>query len=315
MPHERSYLMTKITQATPEGECPTWMNFLNEITLGDAELQDYLQRVAGYALTGSVEEHALFFFYGKGGNGKSVLINTLGRIVGDYQVVAPSTTFTEKKVEGHPTDLASLHGARLVVVNETSEGKYWDEVRIKSVTGGDSITARHIAKDFFSFRSSWKLFISGNNKPSIRNVDAAMMRRIHMICFEFSVDPQNIDKRLEEKLWAERNGILAWALKGCLEWQRLGGLFPPQKVIEDTKEYFREEDVILNWLEERCVLDPGAKAEVGKLFCDWESWARKNGEFPGSKKLFSQKLSARNFAKSRSGEAGARHFIGIKLKK
>ncbi len=236
-PHERADRMTKITTATPAGDSAIWRQFLAEVTGGDAELQAYLQRMTGYALTGSTQEHALFFLYGTGANGKSVFVNTLATILGDYAANAPMDTFMETRTDRHPTDMAGLRGARFVAAIETEQGRRWAESKVKSLTGGDKISARFMRQDFFEFFPQFKLFVAGNHKPAIRNIDEAMKRRLHLIPFTVTVQPERRDKHLQQKLLAERDGILAWAVQGCLDWQRLGRLSPPQQVLEATEEW------------------------------------------------------------------------------
>jgi len=140
---------------------------------------------------------------------------------GEAEVLTDSMdTFTASQTERHPTDMAMLRGARLVTAQETEEGRYWAESKIKSLTGGDPVTARFMRQDFFTYQPTFKLVIVGNHRPGIRNVDDAMRRRLHLIPFTYK--PPRPDKDLPERLRAERPGILAWAVQGCLEWQRVG---------------------------------------------------------------------------------------------
>ena len=311
--HDRADRMTKITTATPAGDCPTWRRFLAEVTGGDADLQAYLQRVSGYCLTGSTREHALFFLYGTGANGKSVFVNTLATILGDYAASAPMDTFMETRSDRHPTDMAGLRGARFVASIETEQGRRWAESKVKSLTGGDKISARFMRQDFFEFWPQFKLVIAGNHKPAIRNVDEAMKRRLHLIPFTITVPPERRDKHLQQKLLAERDGILAWALEGCLAWQRLGRLDPPPQVVAATEEYFEAEDALGRWLEERCVREANAKSLTAELFTDWKQWAEAAGEFVGSQRRFSDLLITRGVEKWRNA-AGIRGFRGVGLK-
>jgi len=311
--HDRADRMTKITTATPAGDCPTWRRFLAEVTGGDADLQAYLQRVSGYCLTGSTQEHALFFLYGTGANGKSVFVNTLATILGDYAASAPMDTFMETRSDRHPTDMAGLRGARFVSSIETEQGRRWAESKVKSLTGGDKISARFMRQDFFEFWPQFKLFVAGNHKPAIRNVDEAMKRRLHLIPFTVTVPPERRDKHLQHKLLAERDGILAWALEGCLAWQRLGRLDPPSQVVAATEEYFEAEDALGRWLEERCVREANAKSLTAELFTDWKQWAEAAGEFVGSQRRFSDLLITRGVEKWRNA-AGIRGFRGVGLK-
>lgn len=309
--HDRPAYMTKITSASPQGDCPVWLEFLDTVTGGDVELQRYLQRMAGYCLTGVTTEHALFFLYGTGANGKSVFANTLTAITGDYATVAAMDMFMASHGDRHPTDMAGLRGARVVSAIETEQGSRWAESKLKALTGGDKITARFMRQDFFEFMPQFKLLVVGNHKPSIRNVDEAMRRRLHMIPFTVTIPAHKRDKRLPDRLLAERDGILAWALQGCLEWQRTG-LKPPASVLAATEEYFEAEDALGRWLEERCDQAPHLQDTSQRLYADWKSWADANGEFPGSNKRFSETLANRGFARANTNKA--RGFRGLALR-
>jgi putative DNA primase/helicase len=194
--------ITKITAATPDGNCPIprWQSFLSRITGGDVELMRYLRRVAGYALTGDTSEDALFFLWGLGANGKSVFSGTVTGIVGDYAKTTPMETFTATKNDRHPADLAALRGARLVTATESQADRSWDEAKIKLLTGGDKIAARFMRQDFFEFTPQFKLMISGNHRPKIRNVDEAMTRRMNLIPFAVTIPVDQRDKNLSKKL-------------------------------------------------------------------------------------------------------------------
>ena len=183
------------------------------MTDGDHELVAFLQRVAGYALTGSTSAHALFFLYGTGANGKSVFVNTVAGILGDYHRTAPIETFTASSHERHPTDLAGLRGARLVTAVETEEGRRWAESRIKALTGGDKIAARFMRQDFFEFTPQFKLLIAGNHKPGLRSVDEAIRRRFNLIPFAVTIPDEERDENLTDNLKAEWPGILAWMIE------------------------------------------------------------------------------------------------------
>ena len=176
--HDARAYLTKITGVAPDDACPTprWCAFLERI-MGD-DVIEYLRRVAGYSLTGSTQEHALFFCYGLGANGKTTFLNAITGCAGDYHRAAPIETFTASNHDQHPTDLAGLRGARLVTAIETEEGRRWAESRIKSLTGGDKIAARFMRQDFFEYTPQFKLIIAGNHKPGLRSVDEAIRRRL-----------------------------------------------------------------------------------------------------------------------------------------
>jgi putative DNA primase/helicase len=310
--NDRADRMTKITTATPGGDCPQWMAFLSDIAGGDVDLQVYLQRMVGYCLTGVTSAHALFFLYGTGANGKSVFANVISTILGDYAATASMDTFVETRGDRHPTDLAGLRGARFVTAIETEQGRRLNESKVKAITGGDKISARFMRQDFFEYTPQFKPVIVGNHKPAIRNIDEAMKRRMHMIPFTVTIPPERRDSRLTEKLLAERDGILAWAVAGCLAWQR-EGLKPPASVVSATEEYFEAEDALGRWLDERCVRAPNAKSLTAELFTDWKQWAEAAGEFIGAQRRFSDLLITRGIEKWRNG-MGVRGFQGIGLK-
>lgn len=311
-PHDRADRMTKIASATPRGACPHWLAFIDQVTQGDKAFADYLQRFAGYCLTGSTQEHALFFLYGTGANGKSVFVNTLFTLLGDYAANAPMDTFMETRGDRHPTDLAGLRGARFVGATETEQGRRWNESKIKEITGGDRVSARFMRQDFFTYLPQFKLVIAGNHKPALRNIDEAMRRRLHLIPFALTVPPEKRDPRLQERLLTERDGILAWVVEGCLIWQR-EGLKPPKVVVEATNEYFEAEDILGRWLEECCVQHPNAKALTMDLFNSWKDWSEASGEFVGTQRRFADLLLTKGLQKWRNA-VGSRGYQGIGVK-
>jgi P4 family phage/plasmid primase-like protien len=249
--------------------------------------------------------------YGTGANGKSVFINTIAAILGDYATVAPIDMFMAAAGERHPTDMAGLRGARLVSATETEQGRRWAESKLKTLTGGDKITARFMRADFFEFVPQFKLVIAGNHKPEIRNIDEAMRRRLHLIPFTVTIPPGERDQKLPEKLLAERDGILAWIVEGCRNWQQFG-LKPPRAVTAATDEYFAAEDALGRWIEEACDKQANLISPSGVLFAAWKHWAESNGEFAGSIKRFSENLSNRGFESYRQSKA--RGFRGLALR-
>lgn len=303
--------MTKVTAVAPSGACPVFLAFLERIMASDADLISYVQRVLGYALTGDTSEHALFFGYGTGGNGKSVLIDTAAGILGDYSRSAPIEAFAESIGERHPTELAGLQGARLVTAVETEDGRRWAESRIKTLTGGDKISARFMRQDFFEYQPQFKLLIAGNHKPGLRTVDEAMRRRFHLIPFAVSIPESERDGGLKDKLRAEWPGILAWMIQGCLRWQEIG-LSPPVAVRRATSAYLEAEDLLGAWLDECCDADPCEWEPSANLFASWKAHAERAGEKSGSSKRLGQMLENRGFQPKRT--SCARGFEGLRLK-
>ena len=293
--HQRHEYITKITAAgIDRSACLIWLKFLDRVTGGDADLRLFLQRLAGYCLTGCTREHALAFFYGLGANGKSVFILTLTNLLYEYAKTAPIATFMATGNEQHPTDLAGLRGARLVTAIETEDGRRWAESKIKALTGGDKIAARFMRQDFFEFIPQFKLLIAGNHKPALRNVDEAIRRRLHLIPFNVTIPAEERDLRLAAKLEAEWPGILQWAVEGCLEWQRQG-LNPPRAVLDATEAYLKAEDRLAAWIDEGCEVGRQCLAPAGALFASWRAWCEAAEEKPGSQKAFSQALYDRGF--------------------
>jgi len=302
--------ITTVAPAPPGSRGVLWDQFLHRVMGGDQELVSFLQRAAGYALTGLTVEHALFFLYGTGRNGKGVFLNTLTGILGDYASVAPMETFTASNMAQHPTDLASLRGARLVTAQETEEGRQWAEAKIKALTGGDPITARFMRQDFFTFTPQFKLFIAGNHKPGLRGVDEAMRARLNLIPFTVTIPREERDPHLVDKLRDEWPAILRWMIDGCLDWQERG-LCVPDVVRLATDEYLDGEDALSLWLSE-CTHQLSYQSEtVADLYKSWEDWAKQAGEHPGSRKQFSQNMQARGYSSTRKNKA--RTISGIEL--
>jgi putative DNA primase/helicase len=310
-PASQTDYMTKIAGAAPGGDCPLWCAFLSRITDGDQEFQRFLQRMAGYCLTGKTTEDALFFLYGTGANGKSVFLNTISGVMGDYAKPAPIETFIASRSEHHPTGLAGLQGARLITAVETEEGRQWAEAKLKTLTGGDRIPARFMRQDFFEYAPQFKLAIAGNHKPGLRSVDEAMRRRFHLLPFTVTIPASERDSELEEKLRREGGGILRWMIDGCLAWQSQR-LCPPKVVRDATAEYLAAEDALARWVEDRCVTGGNNRGTTSALWQDWREWTKTNGEFCESQKWFSPQLEARGFAKSKSN--GVRGYKGIALR-
>lgn len=293
LPSDPVYRITKLTGTTPApGRPARWLSFLEEVTGGDQEVIAFLQEWCGYSLTGDTREHALLFAYGGGGNGKSVFINTVTRLLGDYAVTAAMETFTAARGERHSTDVAMLKGARLVTASETEEGRAWAESRIKQMTGADPITARFMRRDNFTYIPQFKLTIVGNHAPVLHNVDEAMRRRFRIAPFDRK--PAKPDRQLEDKLVAEWPQILAWMIEGCLRWQD-HGLTRPKAMQEATDAYFADQDILGQWLDHDCETGNGRWEPVATLFASWTKFALANGEPAGSAKSFSGALIKRGF--------------------
>lgn len=296
----------------PEADCPRWRAFLDEATGGDKALVGFLQRFAGYCLTGDVREHALLFIVGEGGNGKSVLLNTLRGVIGSYCANAAMDSFVAAYGEKHPADMAALQGARLVTASETERGRAWDEVRLKTLTGGDPITARHMRQNFFTYEPTFKLAFIGNHTPDLRSVNTAMRRRINIVKFDNT--PTKPDPLLETRLRGEWPAILRWAIDGCVEWQA-GGLRRPAAVVAASEAYFNAQDILNRWVDDECVLTPENELARTTSAALWESWRRyaaANGKAPGRINELAAALEKRGAR--RYWEREGRGFSGISVR-
>jgi putative DNA primase/helicase len=233
------------------------------------------------------------------------------QILGDYATVAPTETFVESGNDRHPTDLALLRAARLVVSQEIDDGKRWNLPRLKSLTGGDPVTARFVRQDFFTFTPQLKLCIAANHRPGLRTIDEAIKRRLHVVPFRVFIPQEERDAGLLEALREEWGGILAWALEGCADWQ-VHGLSQPKAVREATAAYLTDEDVFGHWMEDACELAPDAKEPLKNLHQSYRRWAERNGERLLGSKRFSQVLEERGLRRFKSGDV--RGFAGVRLK-
>lgn len=313
LPHDTAIYHTKIipSKYDPHAVCPTWLSFLSRIMDDDKELIGYIQRSIGYSLTGNTSEQCLFFLYGHGANGKSTFIETLAALSGDYGLKTPTETLMVKKSGGGvPNDVARLHGARLVTASEVDEGNRLNESLVKDLTGGDTITARFMRAEFFDFKPVFKLWMFGNHKPVIRGTDKGIWRRIRLIPFEVTIPDEEKDRRLPEKLRAEMPGILAWAVRGCLEWQRIG-LKPPTRIVQATSDYQAEMDILGNFISECCVIGNDEKCSAKELYQAYKTWATDCGEFVANQRRFGQGLSERGLERVRRGAGIWWYGIGL----
>jgi len=311
-PSERTEHLTKVTGASLGGDCPAWLGFLNVVTQGDRELEGFLKRICGYCLTGSTRDHAMFFLYGTGRNGKGTFLSVLQNVLGDYTQTAGMDVFTEDKGTKHPTELAGLMGARMVCAQETEQGKRWAESRIKALTGGDKISARFMRQDFFEFVPQFKIIIAGNHKPRLRNVDEAIKARMNLIPFTYTIPPEDRDPKLILKLEAEHDGILRWCVEGCLEWLEIG-LKAPKCVQDATAEYLSQQDTLAVWIDQECTRDAKSRGRTSALYKSYSAYATNQGEYVISQESFKEKLESRGIRCASYG--GYPTAFGIDLKK
>jgi putative DNA primase/helicase len=271
----REDFLTKLcpTAYVKKAPCATWERFLSDVFGADKELIRYVQRILGYGITGDVSEHVLPILWGEGSNGKSTLVHAVMHALGeDYGGTAPRELFAVNKGGRHPTELMTLQGKRLMAASETEAGKPIDEALIKLLTGGDDIAARFCCKDYTTFEPTHKLLLSTNYKPQIKGTDEAIWRRPALIPFAVQFTGGNMDKDMPKKLEAQREGILRWLVRGCLDWQRQG-LAPPECVQTATASYRAEQDVVGRFIEECCQTGEKCVASASELWEAFKVWA------------------------------------------
>jgi len=304
--HDTRFKLTKLVPVNynPRAEAPTWMRFLKDIFEKD-EIIEFLQRCLGYSITGSVEELKLFVCLGPKHAGKSTLLGTVQKILGeDYARTIPTDAILRGRDKGdpHPTSRAILYGVRLGVLFETEENKFFSSAITKRLIGGDKIDARYMRQDYFEFEPTHKIWLVTNYKPITD--DEALISKILLFPFKKSFPEEQQNKRLREQLWQEREGILRWLVEGALLWQKKRLQDPPMEVRMATYAYQCEMNVITRWIEECCIKDPMSATELKILYEAYEKWCSENGELKLSKKSFAQRLDQEGFPSfSRGGKA------------
>jgi len=315
MAHRREDYITKVAPVVyePMATCPRWAQFLLEIMGNSQELVQFLQRAVGHCLTGDVREDAFFVLWGRGDNGKTTFVEAIVKMLGkdDYAHSASASLLLAKRFDCIPNDVAPLKGRRFVAACETQSGGRLDESLVKRMTGGDTLAARYLYSEWFSFDPQFKLWLSTNHKPEIRGMDHAIWRRVKLIPFNVQFRGEKADKDLPRKLEAELSGILNWAIEGCLAWQRQG-LGVPDEVVAATDSYKSEMDILAPFIEEECKLIEDKKAQAGPLYKRYKDWCFANGEKAVSSREFSERLLGKGYV--RVTEEGHRYYMGLELK-
>jgi putative DNA primase/helicase len=314
-PHQRADLITKIVPVDymPGATCPRWMAFLDEITGGRMMLKSFLQRTVGYVLTGSTQEQLLFFLMGPGASGKSTFLEALRMMLGDFAAQTDFSTLLGGSDTRIRNDLARLVGKRLATAAEVGRGQQLAEVVAKQITGGDMVSARFLYKEYFEFVPQFKLFIAANHFPRSSADDDALWRRILVIPFDVSIPPARRDKTLLQKLREELPGILAWAVEGCMTWQR-DGLNAPTEVLNASRDRRDDQDSIGSFLNTFCILDPRKVTLATVIYAAYRTYCSDVGLFCESQRRFGSSLGKRGLQSTRHGATGRCAWIGIGLK-
>ncbi|MBT4512503.1 MAG: DNA primase, partial [Chloroflexi bacterium] len=311
-PHSREDLLTVLIPVTydPIAECPRWIEFLNTVMGGDQELIDYLQRAVGYSLTGDTRSQIVFFLHGLGSNGKSTFLLIIRKMLGGYGAKADSSVFmiNDSKSGGPTEGLANLHGKRFVIASEVEDKQRLSVRLIKDMTGGEPIVANRKYEHEVEFQPTHKIWLCGNHKPVISDTTYSIWRRMKLI--PFSVTITEVDEQLPMKLESELPGILRWAIEGCLEWQRQG-LNEPQGVASATETYRQEQDILFEFLDDRCVKHP-LNTVTKKDLCEaYGDWCQGTGTKAVGPRTFTNRLREKGFEEGKSGSN--RFWKGIGL--
>jgi putative DNA primase/helicase len=312
-PHDPAALHTKVAsvQYLLDAQAPRFHQFLEAI-VPDPDVRVFLQRAVGYSLTGLTTEQVLFFAHGSGANGKSTLFETLLALLGDYGRHSDPELLLAKGGDVHPTGVADLMGARLVVSSEIEEGRRLAEATVKQLTGGDRIKARYMRQDFFEFTPTHKLFLHANHRPIVRGTDHAIWRRLRLVPFTVTIERSDQDPHLAARLEGELPGILNWALAGARDWIH-GGLTEPLAVQAASDDYRADMDILGAFLADRCVQFPYAQVTAEHLYRAYTDWCDENGERPITQRRLGMSLTERGFDRAKSTTTRRWQWTGLGL--
>lgn len=305
-------LVTRAARVSPDFEaaCPTWLRFLGSVCAGDQAMVDFMQRMLGYMLTGDRREQKLFFVWGKGSNGKSTLGELLLWLLGGYGLKLSSSVLMQSPHDRHPTELAQLHGVRAAVSSELEEGQFFNESRVKELTGDDTLSARFMRGDFFEFAMTHKHLVIGNHKPRLKGGDPAMARRLVLIPFKAAFSGAEADQDMPAKLRAEAPAILAWMVRGAVAWCADGLVVPPA-VRTASDEYLADHNDVEQWMGEWCERSPEFRNPAGRLYESFQRWKLSRGERAPSAVTWAERMSLiAGIQKIRSNGA---HYTGVRL--
>lgn len=314
IPHDATLKFTKKANVSYDEskKCPRWEQFLREIFNDDKDLIKWIQKALGYSLTGKTSEQVMFILNGNGRNGKSVFLDVVSHIFGDYRTNIQPDSLMVKNSQGANSDIARLKGARFVTTVESNDGMRFNEGLVKQLTGGDTVTARFLHANEFEFTPKFKVWMATNHRPIIRGTDKGIWRRIRLIPFEREFTEEEVDLDLTSKLLAESDGILQWMLKGLEMWQkeRLGMC---EKILMANKEYRQEMDVVSTFIEECVNNSLGKEVKAAELYQHYKNYCSQNGFFVLTSTKFGRELDNKGYVKIRKTNGNFYQNIAIKF--
>lgn len=314
-PHDPSQLVTKMAPVSwmPDAVCPFWRDFNKKISCNNKELEDYNKRISGYCLSGSTQEEIMPILYGNGANGKSLFLGTMRNILGsgEYALTLGTGSILNSKSHGIRCDLRQLEGARVAFAIEVNKGQTLDEAVVKSITGGDEISARALRRNPVQFTPQAKIIMAVNHMPVLVGNDDGIRRRIQVVPFMQRFDGSVKKEEIERKIMAEKDGIFAWMVHGFQEW-RAQGLNPPEVVRKATDDYFATNDHIGTYLSEQTVKDQKYSTETKLLYENYKIWADDSCIHAINKQQFNEIIESRGFLRKPSN--GKMRWYGIAIK-
>lgn len=314
-PHAPEDLLTRMagTHFNPDAGAPRFDAFLRQITNSDTELVDFLQRWAGYCLTGVTSEHVMLVAQGTGANGKTTLVELLKELLGDYATAAPADLLLVRRDGSASNDVARLRGVRFLAASESDDGRRLSEPLVKSLTGGDTVSARFLYSEYFEFKPQCKIVLATNHRPIVTGTDDGIWRRLRLAPFTVTIPEDQRDQRLPERLRAELPGVLAWAVRGCEAW-RTSGLGSAAAVDAATASYRSESDRLGEFFDELCVVSECVSTPAASLYRAYQAWCAERSESPLSVQMFGRRLAERGFQRRIAGARRVSWWAGVALR-
>ena len=323
-PHNKHDFITQLADVEFDAtaQCPSFVKAVGDAASDDKDVADYLQQQLGYALTGDISEECLFVWYGTGRNGKGTIAETIMAAMGSYATTVPANTFTSIDRDGPRNDLAKIRAARFVVASEVNEGRRLDEALVKNVTGGDTVSARFLYGEFFDFRPQFKIVLQTNHRPKIEGLDEGIWSRLRLLPFQNQVPKASMNKNLKAYIRDnELPGVLAWLVRGCLAWQRHGGLKEPELVEVAMGEYRTSEDIVGEFLTDMLITadvlgEPTRQVFVpcGEVVERFAEWCKVNGHWEIKPARLRKSMSAKGYVGEPKNHHGrsVRVYYGIR---